>query len=178
MRKSAFKNRRHYHLNLDFETHPLFKQIDWIFIQKKIRNLASFHKIGIHALVMMDTHVHLIFSSQSQNENFFCETFQNEIAPNQKSDCFCEPLLCYSQYLNAYKYVYRNPIEAGLCSRAENYAYSSLQILLGHAVGYLEFDDQLALIQNPIQILKWINTDQDFKASQIKFLRQDNSSSI
>ncbi len=178
MRKSSFKHRRYYHLNLDFETHPLFKQLDWIFIQKKIRNVSVMHKIDINALIMMDTHVHLILSSGNQTENFFCEHFQKEIAPKVNTDCFCEPLLSYSQYLNAYKYVYRNPVEAGLCERAELYPYSSLQILLGKAVGYLEFDDQLAIIQNPLHILKWINSDDDFKASQLRLLRQDNSLSM
>ena len=178
MRKTAFKNRRFYHLNLDFKTHPLFKQLDWIFIQKKIRIISIQFKIEIHALVMMDTHVHLILSSSSMTENFFCDYFQKEISPSTKTDCFCEPLLSYSQYLNAYKYVYRNPVDAGLSNRAEHYPFSSLSIILGKTVGYLEFDDQLAIIQNAVQILKWINSDDDFKISQLKLLRQDNSLSM
>jgi hypothetical protein len=32
---------------------------------------------------------------------------------------------------SAYKYVYRNPVRAGVCDRVEDYPYSSLPILLG-----------------------------------------------
>ncbi|MBC7420873.1 MAG: hypothetical protein H7328_09100 [Bdellovibrio sp.] len=178
MRRNSFKNKRYYHLNLDFDTHPLFKELDWIFIQKKIRNVAFLFKINIHALIMMDTHIHLLLSSDDKNENFFCEHFQKQISPKKTIDCFCEPIHDYSQYLNTYKYLYRNPVEAGLCSRAEFFPYSSLQIILGKSVGYVEIDDQLGIIQNPMQILKWINSDGDFKNSQLKLLRQDNSLSM
>ncbi len=178
MRKSSFKDKSFYHLNLDFETHPLFRELDWIFIQKKIHQVALLFKIRVHALIMMDTHIHLLLSSENKNENFFCEGFKKEISPHKNIDCFCEPIQNYSQYLNTYKYLYRNPIEAGLCTKAELYPFSSLQIILGKAVGYVELDDQLGVIQNPMRILKWINSDIDFKASQLKLLRQDSSLSM
>ncbi len=178
MRKISFNKKKFYHLNLDFKTHPIFKELDWIFIQKKIQNVASQFMIEVNALVMMDTHIHLLISSDNHNENFFCENFQNEISPKKQSDCFCEPILSYSQCLNTYKYIYRNPVEAGISLKAELYPYSSIQIILGKAVGYVNLDDQLGIIQNPVQILKWINSDNDFKISQLKLLRQDNSLSM
>jgi putative transposase len=178
MRKNHFKYKKFYHLNLDFETHPLFKELDWIFIQKKIQTVSEQFNISVNALVMMDTHIHLLICSDNHSENFFCEKIQNEISPKRQSDCFCEPIVSYSQYLNAYKYLYRNPIEAGLVQKVEQYKFSSLQIILGKSVGYVQLDDQLAIIQNPLQILKWLNSDGDFKVSQLKLLRQDNSLSM
>lgn len=40
-------------------------------------------------------------------------------------------------FLHAYKYNYRNPVVAGLCSRVEEYRWSSLQVLLGQKHGIL-----------------------------------------
>lgn len=127
---------------------------------------------------MMDTHIHILISSEEKNENFFCERFKSEMKSPGKNECFCEPITDYSQFLNTYKYLYRNSVEAGLSQTVEDYPYSSLRIILGRSVGYVQIDDPIGLIQNPIQTLNWLNSDCDFKISQLSFLRQDNSLSM
>ncbi len=179
MRRNSFhKKIKYYHLNFEFQTHPLFKELDWIFVQQKIKKVVQTFPLQILAVIMLDTHLHVLISSEEKNENFFCEQFKNELAPAAKIDCFCEPIDNYSQFLNTYKYLYRNSVEAGLCKKVEDYPFSSLRIILGQSVGYVQIDDPLGVIQNPMQILKWLNTEADFKISQLSFLRQDNSPSI
>lgn len=169
MKKSLFRpGLQYFHINLDFTVHPIFRELDWIFVQKKIQPLLERHDINLHALVMMDTHLHLLIRGKNGNENFFCEKLIENLKTNHSSvDCHCEPIENYPQYLNAYKYIYRNPLEAGLARSVEDYTYSSLRGLLGLAVSHCEIIDHLGLIQNPVHLLKWLNNEGDFKHSKL-----------
>ncbi len=169
MKKSLFRaGQNYFHINIDFIIHPIFKDLDWIFVQKKVQHALRSHEVHLHALVMMDTHLHLLVQSDHQKENFFCASLESLLKmPNQSIECHCEPVPTYAQYINAYKYIYRNPVEAGLSQRVEDYAYSSLRGLLGLGITYCEIIDYLGLIQNPIQHLNWMNNLQDFKFSKL-----------
>ncbi len=179
MKRSIFRsNRRFFHVSLEFHMQNLFKDLDWIFIQRKINDAIQLFQIEVQALVMMDTHIHLLVTTFEKNENFFCEHLQIQIRPEARLENLSEPILNYSQYLNTYKYIYRNPVEAGLCRQVQDYPYSSLALLMGLAVPHCQIHDQLGLIQNPIHILKWLNYDMDYKISQIKLLRHKSSLSM
>lgn len=156
----------------------MFKNLDWLFIQKKVSEYAAKFDVEIQALTMMDTHIHLLISNFENKENYFCESLQNSIFKTDNMENLAEPILNYSQYLNTYKYIYRNPVEAGLCNKVEDYRFSSLYYLIGKGFLYCHVIDHLGLIQNPIHILKWLNQNIDYKISQLKLLRQDNSLSM
>lgn len=179
MKKSTFRsNKKHFHVSLEYHTQYLLKNLDWIFIQKKASEDAKKFDIDIHSLVMMDTHVHLLISTFDHNENFFCNSLQKKISPDAVLENLAEPILNYSQYLNTYKYIYRNPVEAGICNKVENYKYSSLYCLLGKGHLHCQVYDHIGLIQNPLHILNWLNQDFQFKLVHSKFLRQESSFSI
>lgn len=179
MKKSAFRsNKKYYHVSLEYRTQHLLKDLDWIFIQKKISENALKYEVEVQALTMMDTHIHLLISNFENNENFFSVSLQNEIYETSNLENLTEPILNYSQYLNTYKYIYRNPVEAGLCQNAEDYPFSSLHFLLGKGFLHCQVCDHLGLIQNPLHILKWLNQDIDYKISQLKLLRQESSFSM
>lgn len=62
-------------------------------------------------------------------------------------------------YLHAYKYLYRNPVEAGLVDLVEEYKFSSLQGLLGETwldVPVSEDDNWKDLFTRE-ETLKWLN---------------------
>ncbi len=61
------------------------------------------------------------------------------------------------QYQTTYRYIYRNPVEAGLVRKAEDYPYSTLPYVLGLKTPEFECTDQMNLIYAPAQILKWLN---------------------
>ncbi len=179
MKKSAFRsNKKYFHVSLEYRNPLILKQLSWIFVQKKIEENSIKFETEIQALVMMDTHIHLLISNYDNKENYFCENLQSAIFSTQNLENLAEPILNYSQYLNTYKYIYRNPVEAGLCLRAEEYTFSSLYYLLGKGFLHCPICDHLGLIQNPIHILNWLNHDIDFKVSQLKLLRQESSFSI
>lgn len=177
MRKRLFReNSKFFHINLDFICHPIFKDLDWIFIQKQMDPLLHHYKIQLYALVMLDTHIHLLVQSDEAQENFFCEHLMTAIKKQQgQMECHCEPILSYPQFLNTYKYIYRNPVEAGLTQRTEDYPYSTLQALIGKGQAYCSIADHMGLIQNPFNHLNWLNNKENYKFSQLK---QFNSSSF
>ena len=63
-------------------------------------------------------------------------------------------------YDHAYKYVYRNPVEAGLCERVQDYPYSTIQALMGRKmveIPVLE-DPRWGTWENRLQTLRWLNS--------------------
>lgn len=121
----------------------------WHIVQNYLTNLESTN-ITIHGFVVMDTHFHALIS-YNQNINFclkdhlyFSEIYLTEIST-------------FINYQYAYKYLYRNPVEACLCQKVEHYPWSSLQILLGKSKSRVNIVDNLGLIQNPFKTLNWLN---------------------
>lgn len=110
---------------------------DYLFILK-------FHfQFEIHSFVLMNNHFHLIVQTPlgnlSEGMNYFLRETSKEISFQSKrinqtfGGPYCWTLLqshCY--FLNTYKYVYRNPVEAGLSKHCEMYPYSTLAGLLGY----------------------------------------------
>lgn len=91
----------------------------------------------IHAFVLMSNHYHLILSTPMSNLSDGMTYFNREIAKRANDEAnrinhffggrykWC---LIYdeSYYWQAIKYVFRNPLEAQICPRVEDYPYSSL----------------------------------------------------
>ncbi len=176
MKNSSFRsNKKYFHLCIDYHVEPFFKELSWVFLQKKLQKLSVANDIEVQCLVMMDTHVHILFATTLQNENFFCDQLQISLDSIVLNETHCEPIMNYSQYLNTYKYICQNPVQADIVKRVEDYTFSSLQILLGKTSNYCFVHDQLGFIQNPIHILKWLNSSNDYKTSQMKLLRQSSS---
>lgn len=60
-------------------------------------------------------------------------------------------------FLHAYKYVYRNPVEAKLVSCPEVYKYSTLNALLGRAHTIIPIVNDHTLFDGVDDQLKWLN---------------------
>ncbi len=177
MKKSLFRDQEQYfHMNVDFCIHPILKELDWVFVQREINKAVTHYQGELHALVMMDTHVHLLIGSLGNKENYFCEDLKLAFSSTHSQiDGHCEPITNYAQYLNAYKYIYRNPVEAGLAKTVQDYSFSTVQSLLGRGALRCQIFDHLGLIQNPQHIIKWLNNEQDFKISRMIHPVQANS---
>ena len=119
----------------------------------------------------MTTHSHLLFKSYAQKENYFTENLFTDLKIKTKDfNSLTEPIKNKTQYLNTYKYIYRNPVEAGLTFKCEKYPYSSLNALLGYSMNTLNIIDPLNVAQNPFKVLSWLNqTNQSklFQASSV-----------
>lgn len=160
---------QYFHLNFEFTVFPQFKNLDWAFLCHNLNKcLYEWRTLEIHALVMMDTHVHVLFRESDQNENFFVVRLLELLGQKCPNEVLVEPIKNYSQYLNTYKYIYRNPVEAGLALMCETYRYSSLGGLLGQNELLINVLDPMGMIQNPRRILTWLNSNQEFKAAKLK----------
>ena len=171
MRASAFKSeKKFYHVALNYQASRGLKTLDWIFIQKVTAKAAQKFQIEIQALLMMDTHIHLLIADLNNNENFLSQELQKAFSGEASTENLSEPILHYSQYLNTYKYIYRNPVEAGLCKDVKDYEYSSLFYLLGNKKLHLNIVDHMNLIHNPMHILRWLNNkENNYKNSKLSW---------
>lgn len=147
----------YFHLNFSFSVHPLFPELDWLLLNYHLKRLADNYKVEPQAFVMMSSHVHLLFKSAKHNENYFTEALLKELKIPSGEESLVEPIENMAQFLNCYKYIYRNPVEAKMIQRCEDYRFSSLHGLLGKGEILTPVIDPLCLAQNPIKILNWLN---------------------
>lgn len=126
--------------------------------------------------VMMGTHFHLLFSTQKPHENILMHELERRLsemihgpAAIFETPVLCEQILSLAQFRQTYRYIYRNPIEAQLCQRAQEYRWSSLYELLNSGAESL-FIDCNGLIQNPFAVLQWLNSEPSEAGLQSRFL--------
>lgn len=92
-----------------------------------------------HAFVLMSNHYHLLVSTPLNNIDDVMQYIQREVArkANKKSTRINHFFggaykwsLVYEEnyYWNVLKYIFRNPIRAGICSTVECYKFSSLNL--------------------------------------------------
>ncbi|CAN5722255.1 hypothetical protein BH10BDE1_BH10BDE1_35840 [soil metagenome] len=109
---------------------------DYLFLSVKAFDLT------IHSFVLMPNHFHLLVSAPPGNLSpalfqFMRETSRGitkiagRINQTYGSRNHKTVIESHHYFLNAYKYVYRNPVRAGLCDKAQDYKYSTLSGLLG-----------------------------------------------
>jgi hypothetical protein len=62
--------------------------------------------------------------------------------------------------MNAYKYIYRNPVRAGLCERVEDYPFSTISGLVGNSRLLFPVVEDTLLFNPTFQwsTLDWLNT--------------------
>ena len=158
-RKIKFKKgiNEYFHLNFDYIVSENFPELDWLLVNYKLNKMAKEHKIEMHAFVMMSTHCHLLFKTHLQNENYFTDAILKELNIDICDESLVEPIQNLSQYLNSYKYIYRNPVMAGLVKRCEDYRFSSLHGLLGQSILQTQVIDPLSIAQNVLHMLDWLN---------------------
>jgi REP element-mobilizing transposase RayT len=127
------------------------------------------YQVRIHSFVLMDNHFHMLITTPQANLAEAMNYLMREVSKtiNKQSgrinQVFGGPhhrtvIKSRLYYQHAYKYVYRNPIEAGLCQRVQDYPYSTLKGLLGlEQLTFPAFDNN-DLITNAQAQLNWLNT--------------------
>lgn len=61
-------------------------------------------------------------------------------------------------FLNAYKYLYYNPVAAGICENVLDYPYSTLHGQLGQGRLLIPVEEDLTLFNDVEGTLAWLNT--------------------
>jgi putative transposase len=124
----------------------------------------------IISFVLLNNHFHMLVKTPdanlSEGMNYFMREVSREISykSGRINQTFGGPyhwclLDSYRYFLNSYKYVYRNPVEAGLATTCESYSYSSLSRLLGFRRINFPIETDTILLNPDFQIeaLHWLN---------------------
>ncbi len=129
------------------------------------------HAYGAEILsfVLMDNHFHLIAKFPENNmaeaTQYFMRETSRSIARRSRrlnhvyGGRIFRSRIQSEQYLyHAYKYVYRNPVEANLAGGAEDYRYSTLRGKLGLERLTIPICEDVVLFSNETaSILNWLN---------------------
>lgn len=129
------------------------------------------HAYGIEVLsfVLMSNHFHMLCRQPqltlSEAMNFFMRETSRAINRETRrinqvwgGRHFKTLIESYHYYCCAYKYVYRNPVDAGICSRVEEYPYSTLNGLLGQQQLAVSMLEDITLFSDVEGTLAWLNT--------------------
>lgn len=141
----------------------------WSILNDYLYFLKKAYEFNIHQFVLMPNHFHLNISAPllnlSEGMNYFMrETSKhlgreanriNQVYGGRFHRCLIDNPI---YYLHAYKYVYRNPVEAKLITRVEDYPYSTLSGLIGNSklIIPIQYDD--TLFSNFEKTLDWLNS--------------------
>jgi len=178
MSRSGFTRTRlfPYHVTVQSNNQEWFhisKPVLWeIFLCNCLMVKEEF-SIRFHAFVLMSNHFHFLLSTPLANLDQAMECFLHETSRSvyrsggRIDDIFGGPylssLITSSVYFrHAFKYIYRNPVEARICSRVQDYAYSSIHDYLGRGqrpfpLSMCRIGDDLLRWGRPDAVLDWLN---------------------
>ncbi len=146
----------------------------WEILTHECYAISTLFGVQIHALVLMINHYHLLLSSPNEDLGKVMQYFAWFVTRNANlksgriDHVFGGPyhgslIDSTAYYRHALRYVYRNPVRAGICRRVEDYRFSTLRGLLGEAVspfplwpGPQEYGLWEAS-ENPSALLPWLN---------------------
>lgn len=141
----------------------------WRIFNEQLYLVNHAFNLQTHCFILMSNHYHWIASTPELNLSPAVGYFQREVSRqlnregNRINRTFADRFFRshignYHYYTNCYKYVYQNPLRAGLVERVEDYKYSTLNGKLGFnhllipvAPDTLLFDGDFA------KQLEWLN---------------------
>jgi len=152
----------------------------WKIFVSELNKVSLDGRFRIHAFVLMHNHYHLVAStaenvmlgnpmqslqkSVSRTINFRADRI-NHVFGGPYKGCL---ITCPYHYARVLKYVYRNPVKAGICSRVEDYIYST--VLTGQSKIRLSkpfegFDT--AIPRSNVDYFKWLNKPAEIKENEL-----------
>lgn len=184
MKQQKFKRHRFFHFTTKFVNPKWFEAssyknwLDLLQSLEEIQSLRQDEDIVWHSGLLMSNHIHLLFSTQTYNEHSLVLDLENALKKRLgiKLNLFqrplpCEPLYHLEHLKAAYKYIYRNPVEAGMVRKVEDYTSSSLYLLLNKDRPSLAnpFNDPFQIIFNLPNQLNWLNSASNFEHYPLEY---------
>lgn len=150
------------------DSFPLPERDVWTIFEDYLYLMKIGFNVRIHNFVLMKNHYHLIVSAQENNlaealkYTLYRISREMSLASGTRNHqfgnrCFRSIISNYHYYMHAYKYVYRNPVTAGVCNRVEDYPFSTLNGLIGKSRLVIPVENDLLLMDNFEQTLEWLN---------------------
>ncbi|MGZ3697563.1 MAG: transposase [Bdellovibrionota bacterium] len=156
------------------EAFPLPLDRAWDVLTRLCWEIGVLYGARVHALVLMGNHFHLLITVPSEDLGVVMKHFQSSgtrtmnlvsghlnriFGARYHWSLINSPLY----FAHALKYVYRNPVKAGICERVEEYPFSTLSGQLGFSklsipLCYPVLDQLLTFIPEDAEdLLEWLN---------------------
>lgn len=147
---------------------PLELNDVWELFQEELFLSHVLFGLEIHSFVLMPNHFHLLARdpegslSESMHRLMLSVTKRINLQARREGALWSARFYrCLIQsphyYLNAYKYVYHNPVKGGLVSRAEAWRYSTLHGSLGFGKILIPTIEDVNLFGDVDGTLRWLN---------------------
>lgn len=155
-------------INRDWFSLPMSEV--WDLMQRHLYFMANGFEIRILNFVLMSNHFHMMLLAPEQNLSegmsyFLRETSRELVRSSERINrtyggrFFRSNILTHHYYLNCYKYVYRNPLAAGLAARVEDYPWSTFRGLLGFEHLLIPVYEDLTLFSSVEDTTRWLNRE-------------------
>ncbi len=161
IRKNIKLREYSFHIVGSFEAGSLDIENLWEIFVTQLNFLTFSYRLRVHAFALMGSHFHLLASAHVHDSQWICRGIKEGVngmmgqALLDEVSAFQIKHPIYFQYV--YKYIYRNPVVAGIASNVEDYPFSSLLNVLGKKQENFLLFDNMNLVHDPIRILKWLN---------------------
>lgn len=148
------------HMSLKWKPNEKFslRQVWYMYIDE-----IKFHRVKVLAILLMPDHIHLLVNAES---SFRLERtlmrVTREHASQVSDSVWTREIKSVADLLQVYKYIYTNPVQSGYVRKVDEYPFSSLQFLLGKEKSPIAIHDPFNFITDPIRILNWLNTSDQF----------------
>ncbi len=157
----------------------------WKVFEEKLAIVSERYSAQVISFVLLVNHFHMLMRTPNANldeiMNYLMRETSREIARRlgrinhifggRYKGCV---ITQSSYFYHVYKYVYRNPVEAGSCLRVEDYPFSTLQQLVNRTQFSFPVHDDIATNLSPIpkwpERLEWLNGAPS--AAQTDFIRR------
>lgn len=159
-----------YHITARVNNRDAFPCLDaaWTIMEDHLFGLHHFYHVKILAFVLMNNHFHLLayfpHANASTALRFFMRETSRSLSLLENSEnhlwgarFYRTEIATHHYYLNAYKYVYQNPVRAGVCEKAEDYRFSTLRGLLGLQPLFIPIEEDRTLFSSTQQTLSWLH---------------------
>ncbi len=144
----------------------------WAIYEDYLFLLKNGFGVRIHSFVLMPNHFHMLATFPEGNLSPSMRYFMREtsrefsrgsgrINQSYGSRFGRSVIPTYHYFMNAYKYVYRNPVRAKLCTSVEEYPFSTLHSLCGFQKCAIPLEEDTLLFEPNFssRTLIWLNQE-------------------
>ena len=138
----------------------------WALSKKCLHEAHESHPIELVSFVLMSNHYHMILFTPKSNIDLFMYEFNKRLALEVKNRSghinrifggrykWCL-IRSHHYFSNCYRYVYQNPLRAGIIENCENYPFSTLNYVVKNKSFAIPIHDQFGFKDD--YTLRWLN---------------------
>lgn len=169
----------------------------WDIFTAELRTLQDTYSLKISAFVLMDNHFHLLVLTPFESiDRIMYFLMKNTTLKIQKKSGRINRIFggrykgsiikSHNYLMNVYKYVYLNPVKAGLNDKAEHYPYSTLNsrgprpfklesIVADHDFDHYENLDELKWINSSLLEEEYQSIKKGLRKSEFSFVKNNST---